>query len=246
MRSTKTHFCVAGKQARSSCVEQKTTRFGSIVAIGSGASTLVEEVVRVDGYSLSLTHAIDDPLYHAIINTLTLISQLHQIDTLTAKFLLEYWGGAFELIYHDGNELRFLDEYTIFFWHLDVTAESQQLDPLGVRKYQRGDEHSLVYCNQSGQFSFFGAADIDAGAVDPVTIDIRKVGFNSEIMINLVLATRNQRVQNIYNFMDKHVENYPGAVFIEVDEKANLSIFIQSKLGEELASRFSARDEKLE
>ncbi|SLN66778.1 hypothetical protein RUM8411_03343 [Ruegeria meonggei] len=72
------------------------------------------------------------------------------------------------------------------------------------------------------------------------------MSFNSEIMSNLVLATRNGRVQNIYNFVDKHTQDYPGAVFSEVDEEMNLGIYLQSELAKKLADHFIQTQKRLE
>ncbi|WP_085823817.1 hypothetical protein [Ruegeria meonggei] len=65
-------------------------------------------------------------------------------------------------------------------------------------------------------------------------------------MSNLVLATRNGRVQNIYNFVDKHTQDYPGAVFSEVDEEMNLGIYLQSELAKKLADHFIQTQKRLE
>ena len=216
--------------------------------IGSGQQVMAEEIKRLDGYGFATVPdmKVVKRIDVALIRTLSLISQLNKLDSLTYQSLLNYWGGGYEIIYyHNENGFQYLDEYSTVFWMLDLEQSEPDLSPLGLMRYHRMDEYSLIYTFDKGKYGAFRVGNIGAVYSDPESIDVRKISFNSGLINNIVLAYRENRLQAIYNFVDRHNEEYPGAVFVEVKNDARIQIFIESKFGAEFARSVVDHQNKL-
>ena len=119
---------------------------GKVLATGCGAEGLKGAVHAIDSYAFSGQGSTEDwsASYEAIARSLSLIAHLHKMDELTGEILLTYWGGGYEVIYREvGDGLRYLADYTIFFWTLDLEDDEAHYLPEGFLKYERREDLSL-------------------------------------------------------------------------------------------------------
>ncbi|WP_153040882.1 hypothetical protein [Pseudovibrio sp. Ad13] len=231
------NYFVLGDKARESCSTTDTKGFGNVLSIGSGQQSVLDEVARIDKYNFIQpnTHGMKVDRFHAALaKVLALLSQLNKLDSLTSKYLLEYWGGGYEVIYYNGKKFQFLDDYSSVNWLFDISQNKPQFVPLSLIKYKREENYSVFFCNQNGEFHIFAGSDISESCKRTLSFDVRNVSFNSPIMNNLILVTDGCKIQNIYNFYGMRSVDQPGIVFTEVDDKANLTILIQSGVQSEL------------
>lgn len=230
--SEKTYFFVAGEKAKKNCSEKFSNLFGESIAIGSGQKTVLDEIERVGNYQIIGLKG--DPIYQALVKNLTVLSQIHQIDSLSGKSLIEYWGGGYEMIYLNRNrKFQYLNEYTMTYWTIDLDEEESTIEPFSILRYERNEQYSVIFTHEYGKSRIFGCTDITERS--PVKIE-GKVNFNSGIFINTVLATRNGKVINMFTFADKHEENYIGTVFTEINHDNNLVMLMQSNKQQEISA----------
>ena len=110
-------------------VETDSKNLGKVLATGCGAQDLQAAIRRIDGYAFSGRGSTADwsQSYEAISRNLCLIAQLHKMDEATSQMLLTYWGGGYEVIFREiGNGLTYINDYTIFFWTLDLDDENAE------------------------------------------------------------------------------------------------------------------------
>ena len=229
-------FVVAGKRTGGSLIEKSTTSFGKLLAIGSGNETLAEEIARHDDTKLLVPDpAAVDPVYVTLGRHLSLIAQLHQIDSLTGRSLLEYWGGGYEIIYKDKDgKYRYLDDYTMVFWAADLGNPRADLKPLGLVRHERRGDASLLYVYENERFDIFICEDITGGGPKELELKWSEISFNSGIFVNNVLAHRDGRVVNLLNWLDRHEDGYTGSVSTEIREDRRLEIRIRSGLDKKI------------
>lgn len=229
----KFYFYVAGTNPKEGCYEQDTRCFGKVVAIGSGADALMQETDRLGNYNLQLTGAPkeQEKLEAAMTMNLSLISQLHKLDSITSRSLLEYWGGSYDIVYWcNSNGFKHLEEYTIVFWVYDLEKLDNPLGIHGVLKFERKEDFSLIYVFERGDFSIFGISDLEDSQPHEITISQDDIDFNSPRFVNLALVVQGDRVKNIYNFTNNYSIDDYGIVFIDFDEKKHLRININSEI----------------
>jgi len=172
----------------------------------------------------------------ALIKNLCLLSQLHTIDSLTGRSLLEFWGGGYEVIYYDQVDgFRFLEEYTFVFWQLDVDDPVGRLAPRGVLRYERRQDCSLIFSYENEMFEVFAFVDIAERLPQTVTVPSGDINFNSNIFINLIITVRDSEAFNIYHFADRHNDDHVGTVFTEIQEDGRLRILTHSQFFEWVA-----------
>ena len=141
----------------------ESKNLGSVVATGCGADGLQTAVRRIDAYEFSGSGSQEEwsVSHEAVSRNLTLIAQLHKVDELTSQMLLTYWGGGYEVIYRKvGDGLTYLDDYTIFFWTLDLDDDNAGYQPEGILKYERRDDYSILLTYRQGVFDLKGMIDV--------------------------------------------------------------------------------------
>lgn len=239
-------FYVAGDKAKQNCTEVDTKKFGKVISIGSGQVSFTKEAERLDRYHLQTpTMASNEPIHAAIGFNLSLISQLHQIDSLTGRTILEYWGGGYEIVFYDVNEGKFkhLEKYTIVFWNINLGV-SEGMTPYGVLHYDRCVEESIIYTHGQSGLNIFPVKDICDFSKRTITINTSDIDFNSEIITNLILVSREDKIVNIYNFYDRHNKEEPGAVFIDKSEGGELQVLCHSEITKSLDSSVRTIEER--
>lgn len=242
-------FVVVGDRSGDALMVREFSEFGRVLAIGSGNATVVSEIERMERYEThTFGQRIEDRVYLALVQQLGLISQIHRIDNLSGRSLLEYWGGAFEIIYlNEQGNFQFLDNHTIVHWHMDLDDPDSSFSPMGVVKQEYRDELLVIHLYDKGQFMTFGVRDVAGNPSIPkkITLSLDDLDFNSGIISNTVLISKENRVKTIYNFCDRHTEEYPGMVFLEVDDEHRLRVYINSERQSELLETILKNEEKI-
>ena len=176
-----------------------------------------------------------DSVYATLARHLGLIAQLHQIDSLTGRSLLEYWGGGYEIIYKDKDgKYRYLDDYTMVFWAADLDNPRADLQPLGLVRHERQSDLSLLYVYENERFDVFICQDITEDETKELELKWSEISFNSGIFVNNVLAHRDGRVVNLLNWIDRHEDGYTGSISTEIREDRRLEIRIRSGLDKKI------------
>ena len=242
-------FVVVGDRSGDALMEREFSEFGRVLAVGSGNATVVSEIERMERYEThTFGHRIRDRVYLSLVQQLGLISQMHKIDNLSGRSLLEYWGGAFEIIYlNEQGYFQFLDNHTIVHWHMDLDDPDGSFRPLGVVKQEYRDELLIIHLYDKGQFKTFGVRDVTGNPRVPneIAMSLNDLDFNSGIISNTVLISKGNKVKTIYNFCDKHTDGYPGIVFLEIDDEHRLRVYINSERQKELLESIVESEEKI-
>ena len=196
------HSAVVGERSGGALVERQLRRFGRVLAVGSGNETLVSEIERMERYETrAIGHWKQDRIYHSLALHLSLISQIHRIDSLSGRSLLEYWGGAFELIYlNEQGYYEFLENQTIVHWQMDLDDPSSGFVPLGVVKQEYRDGLLIVHVYEKEQFKAFGVRDVTGNpkTLNDMTMSLEDLDFNSEIICNTVLISKGRKFRELY------------------------------------------------
>ena len=243
-------FAVVGNWTGGALIERKFPQFGKVLAVGSGNATLVSEIERMDRRfeALAIGNRNHDRIYHSLVMQLSLFSQILKIDNLAGRSLLEYWGGAFEIIYlNERGNYQFLENQTIVYWHLDLDDPGSDFSPLGVVKQEYRDCLLVIHVYEQGQFKSFGARDVTGKPrVDgELTLSMEDLDYNSEIICNAVLVSRGGVFKTIYNVVDKHTSEHPGMVFLEIDDDNRLRVYMASEQQKEIHKAILDNEEKL-
>ena len=213
-------------------VESDSKNLGKVLATGCGAQDLQDAIRGIDGYAFSGSGSTADwsLSYEAISRNLCLIAQLHKMDEATSQMLLTYWGGGYEVIFREtGNGLTYIDDYTIFFWTLDLDDENAEYRPEGFLKYQRRDDSSILISYCQGIFNLQGMVDV---GMPRTSISIEKPDrefLNSDIHMNLVCAHIGDRITGMYHFCHRYKpgESNLSMVFLREDGKTELMIPVE-------------------
>lgn len=241
---------VVGGHNDDGLIEREFPQFGKVLAVGSGNATLVSEIERMDQRfgALSIGDWSHDRIYLSLVKQLSLISQLHKIDNLTGRSLLEYWGGAFEIIYlNEQGHYQFLENQTIVHWHLDLDDPGSDFSPLGVVKQEYRDGLLVIHVYEEGRFRTFGVRDVTGKPKthDNMTVSIEDLDYNSEIICNAVLITKGGVVKTIYSVVDKHTSERQGLVFLELDDDHRLRIYMASEQQREIHKAILENEERV-
>ena len=242
-------FAVVGDRSGDALVEREFSQFGRVLAVGSGNATVVSEIERMERYEThTIGHWIQDRIYLSLVLQLSLISQIHRIDNISGRSLLEYWGGAFEIIYlNEQGYYQFLENHTIVHWHMDLDDPGSGFSPLGVVKQEYRDGLLIIHLYEKGQFRAFGVRDVTGNPCVPndMTMSIDDLDFNSDIISNSVLISKGGKVKTIYNFCDKHTDEYPGTVILEIDDDHRLRVNINSERQNDILEIILENEEKI-
>ena len=242
-------FAVVGKRDNSALIDRKFSQFGRVLAVGSGNASVVSEIERIERYETHpIGHGIQDRVYLSLVQQLTLISQIQRIDNLSGRSLLEYWGGAFEIIYlNERGNFQFLENHTIVHWHMDLDNPESSFGPLGIVKQEYREGLLIIHLYENGQFRNFGVRDVTGSPSIPkeMTMSLSDFNFNSDIISNTVLISRGDKIKTIYNFCDKHTDEYTGMVFLEIDDDHRLRVYLNSERQNDILETIVKNEEKI-
>ena len=136
-------------------------RFGTVVAIGSGADGIIEQVNRLDRsykYGQSQPPGGKDrfPEFETLMWNLMLLGNLYWAEFVSpATNLFAGWGGAYDLIYQDANKIfRYLETYSIFLRIYDVDDPDSGIQLLNILKYERRSDFSFIAMMANEQARF--------------------------------------------------------------------------------------------
>ena len=218
-------------------VELDSKNLGKVLATGCGAEGLRTAIHAIDQYAFSGQGSMEEwnASYEAIARNLALVSRLHKMDELTSEMLLTYWGGGYEVIYRQvGNGLTYLDDYTIFFWTLDLESDDTHYCPEGFIKYERRDDFSILTSYRQGVFNLNGMVDVGMPR-RPISIEKPDREYlNSDIHMNLVCTRSRDRITAIYHFCHRYKigESNLSMVFLREDHRTE--VYIPEKWGREI------------
>ena len=185
---------------RTSHQSVNSRNFGKVAAVGSGASSIVEEINRLDNsYKYGFSQPADGderfPEFSSLARNLTLLANIYWKEFVTPANVFEAWGGAYDLIYQDANRVfRYLDDYTIFLRLYDGANSEMGIQLMNVLKYERRSEVSFILMLNDGKLDYFGAKDITASD-EPITIRLGKgdLTMNSGIHISIIAVGHGNR-----------------------------------------------------
>ena len=221
-------------------VELDSKNLGKVLATGCGVQDLQAAIRRIDGYAFGGSGSTADwsPSYEAISRNLCLIAQLHKMDEATSQMLLTYWGGGYEVIFREiGNGLTYIDDYTIFFWTLELDDENAEYRPEGFLKYQRRDDFSILISYRQGIFNLQGMVDVGVPRT-PISIEKPDREFlNSDIHMNLVCAHIGNRITGMYHFCHRYNPGKSNLSMVFLREDGKTEVLIPVKWGRDM-SRF--------
>lgn len=224
---------------------------GGVVAIGSGASTIIEEVDKK--YHLGMSEQPDGgarfPEFRALAMNLHLLANMYWKEFTSLHNIFDAWGGAYDLIYRDANRtFRHLSDYTIVLRLLDVDQADRGIQLWNVFRYERRPDFSFIMMVNDDKLEFFGAKDITAPD-DPisVTFDKENLTLNSQIHISIIAVGKGHRYLQPIIQVDglDQFGNGKQTVFTEFDEEGRLQILFHSEhddwLEEQVMSYYEER-----
>ena len=223
-----------------------TQRFGRVVAIGTGACSIVEEINSLDNrYKYGVTQPPDGetrfPEFGALVANLTLLANIYWKEFTAPESVFEAWGGAYDLIYQDAHGIfRYLDEYTIFLRLFDGANLEKGIQLMNVLKYERRPKFSFIAMLNDGKIDFFGAKDITASD-DPISITFRsgELTMNSRIHISIIAVGHGNRLLRPIIQIDglDPAEDERQTVFTDFDGDGRLRVMFHSQHDEWLTER---------
>ena len=166
-------------------LEVMSQRFGKVVAIGTGAGTIVDQIQRFDnhykyGFAQPSDGDVQFPEFRPLAANLMLLANIYWKEFMSPDNLFEAWGGAYDVIYQDSNRIfRFLEDYTIFLRVFDVEDPEQGVQLLNVLKYERRRDFSFVLMLHGDGPRVFGAKDI-AASDRPMEIALNREDFKMD------------------------------------------------------------------
>ena len=126
---------------------------------------------------------------------LTLLANVYWTEFMSPDAVFSGWGGAYELVFQDGNRnFLFLEDYSIFLRVFDVDRVSEGIRPWTVLKYERRSEVSVVTMALPDRLEFFGARDILASD-EPLKYSVGGDSFtmNSKVHVSIVAVCKGTR-----------------------------------------------------
>ena len=182
---------LAGQEAMSDC-------FGQVIAVGSGAGRILEEVGKIDRYSMGMSQPPEggdrSPEFGTLALNLMLLGNLYWQEFIAPERVFDAWGGAFDLIYQDSTgAFRHLDEYTMVLRTWDAARPDNEIQLGNIFKYERRQDFSYIMMPGLDGLRFFGSRDITA--VGPWSTEILgdELSMNSQLHISLIAVHKGNR-----------------------------------------------------
>ncbi|GEM_PF-4328064 len=175
-------------------------RFGRVIAIGTGATTIAEQVQLLDrkyqyGFSQPSDGGAEFPEFTTLANNLMLLANVYWNEFASTNNIFDAWGGAYDLIYQGAdNQFTYLDQYTLFLRFYDIDHADQGIQLANVLKYRRQSEVSYIAMLNNGQLDFFGAKDITASD-EPSQFEVGGPDFtmNSRVHVSIIAVGKEGR-----------------------------------------------------
>ena len=175
-------------------------RFGSVIIVGSGSESMIRQIHRFDtsyryGASQPADSELQFPEFGALAQNLMLLANVYWNEFVSPDNLFEAWGGAYDLIYQDSQQVfQYLDSYTVVLRLFDVNRPEQGIQLMNVFKYERRPDVSFIAMLTDRGLELFGAKDITASD-DPVTVTLNRDVFtmNSNLHISIVAVGKDNR-----------------------------------------------------
>ena len=212
--------------------------FGRVVAIGTGANSIIDEVENLDkryqyGMSQPPNSGTRFPEFRSLMQNLVLLANVFWKEIMSPVNIFDAWGGAYDLIYQDSEKVfRHLNDYTIFLRVFDGGKPEQGIQLMNVLRYERRPEVSFVSMLNNGKLDFFGAKDITASD-EPVSIRIAREGLtmNSKIHISIIAVGKNRGLIPFMVQVDGIDPDDQGrqTVFTDFDEEGRLRVLFHSE-----------------
>ena len=212
-----------------------TQRFGGVVAIGSGASSIIEQAET--NYHFGLSQPPDEgrafPEFGSLALNLILLANMYWKEFTSLKNIFDAWGGAYDLIYQDSTKaFRHLSDYTIVLRLFDVDQADKGIQLWNVFRYERRSDFSFIMMLNNDKLDFFGAKDITASD-NPVSVTFDKddLTMNSQIHISVLAVGKGNRFLQPIIQADglDPVGNGRQTVFTDFDEEGRLRVLFQSE-----------------
>ena len=217
--------------------EVLSKRFGRVVTIGTGADAILEEIDSLDnryqyGESQQPDGGTQFPEFGALSLNLTLLANLYWKEFISPNNVFDAWGGAYDLIYQDSNNVfKHLEDYTIFLRVFDGGTPGKGIQLKNVLKYERRPEFSYIKMFNDGQLAFFGAKDITASD-EPISIRIGKddLTMNSQVHISIIDVGKGNRLLKPLIQIDGLDATGQGkqTVFTDFDEEGRLRVLFHA------------------
>lgn len=179
--------------------EAVSDRFGKVIAIGSGAGRILDEIGKLDGYRMGAAQPPDDgtefPEFRTLFTNLMLLANVYWQEFISPERVFDAWGGAYDLIYQDSTGVfKHLDDYTMVLRRWDAAHPDQGIQLRNIFKYERRQDFSYVMMPGSDELEFFGAKDITADG--PWRMEIRgdELSLNSRLHISIIEVGKNNMI----------------------------------------------------
>lgn len=176
--------------------------FGTVIAIGSGASSVINQINRLDQkYKYGGSQPLDGkdrfPEFDPLKLNLMLLGNLYCAEFVSPPTnLFAGWGGAYDLIYQDShNVFQYLKEYSIYLRYYDVDNPQIGIQMGNIFKYERLNDLSLIAMLGHEGIQFFGAKDINLTSGVPLCVEISRDDFtmDSKIHISIVAVLKGNK-----------------------------------------------------
>ena len=179
--------------------ETMSDRFGKVIAIGSGAGRILEEVGQLDRYSMGVNQPPAGrarfPEFSTLTSNLMLLANVYWQEFATPERVFDAWGGAYDLIYQDSTgAFRHLDAYTMVLRTWDAARPDNGIQLANIFKYERRQDFSYIMMPGRDELQFFGSRDITA-ADGPWRMEIRgdELSMNSQLHISIIAVHKDNR-----------------------------------------------------
>lgn len=167
-------------------------RFGKVIAIGSGAGRILEEIGQIDRYRMGVNQPPDGgvrfPEFSTLACNLMLLANLYWQEFATPQQVFDAWGGAYDLIYQDSTgAFRHLDDYAMVLRTWDAAHPDEEIQLGNIFKYERRQDFSYIMMPSNEGLLFFGSRDITAPD-NPWSAEVRgdDLDTNSQIHISII------------------------------------------------------------
>ena len=228
----RTGWVVAGQAIHKRVLSQ---RLGGVVAIGSGASNIVEQAGKDYHFGMSQPPegGAKFPEFNSLALNLHLLANMYWKEFTSLKNIFDGWGGAYDLIYQDSTKtFRHLNDYTIVLRLFDVDRADEGIQLWNVFRYERRSDFSFIMMVNNDRLDFFGAKDITASNYTAdVTFDKNDLTMNSQIHVSILAVGRGNRFLQPIIQVDglDSVGNGRQTVFTDFDEEGRLQVLFHSE-----------------
>ena len=208
-----------------------------MVAIGSGASSIIEQVDKNYQFGMSEPPhgGTGFPEFKSLALNLHLLANMYWKEFASSENIFDAWGGAYDLIYQDSTKaFRHLGDYTIVLRLFDVDQADKGIQLWNVFRYERRSDFSFIMMLNDDKLDFFGAKDITASGVPiSVTFDKSDLTMNSQIHISVIAVGKGNRFLQPIIQVDglDPVGNGRQTVFTDFDEEGRLRVLFHAEHG---------------